>query len=53
MFLVIPLHRESFRQMMKKGLVTHSIKIEVLEMLKTQVVKNGWPHGDIKDFLVS
>ena len=52
MFLVIPLHRESLRQMMQRGLVTHSIKIEVLKMLKKQIVDNRLAHGDIKDFLV-
>ena len=45
MFIVIPLHRESLRQIMNQGLLTHSIKIQVLEMLK-----NNWCHGDIKDF---
>ena len=51
MFIVIPLHRESLRQMMNRGLVTHSIKIQVLEMLKKQITE-GATHGDIKDFLV-
>ena len=50
MFIVIPLHRESLRQMMDQGLVTHSIKIEVLEMLKRQITDSFYSHGDIKEF---
>ena len=52
MFIVLPLHRESLRQMINKGLVTHSIKIQVLKMLKPIVTKDGvgHGHGDIKDF---
>ena len=38
--------------MMQRGLVTHSIKVEVLQMLKQQIVDSHWQHGDIKDFLV-
>ena len=51
MFIVLKLHRESLRQMMQQGRVNHSIKIQVLEMLKnvaTQVTR----HGDIKELLV-
>ena len=51
MFIVLPLHRESLRKMMQRGLVTHSIKVEVLNTLKEQILK-GTTHGDIKDFLV-
>ena len=47
---MLPLHRESLRQMMHKGLVNHSIKIQVMEMLKRQIVDNEFGHGDIKDF---
>ena len=50
MFIVLPLHRESLRQMMNQGLVTQSIKIQVMEMLKKQIVDNTYGHGDIKDF---
>ena len=48
MFIVLKLHRESFGQMMRKGRVNHSIKIQVLEMLKHIVCDRG-NHGDIKD----
>ena len=51
MFIVLPLHRESLRQMMNQGLVNHSIKIQVMEMLKKQINESILPHGDIKDFL--
>ena len=50
MFLVIPLHRESLRQMMDRGLVTHSIRVKVLEMLRDQILQIRDPHGDIKEF---
>ena len=53
MFIVLPLHRESLRQMMHKGLVNHSIKIQVMEMLKKQIVDNAYGHGDIKVFFGS
>ena len=49
MFIVLPLHRESLRQMMQKGRLSHSIKIQVLQMLKLQVCDRA-DHGDIKDF---
>ena len=48
---MIPLHRESLRQMFNRGLVTHSIKIEVLAMLKSQIIENYGSHGDIKEYL--
>ena len=53
MFIVLRLHRESFRQMMQHsdGRVDHSIKLQVLQMLKPQVCGDA-DHGDIKDFLV-
>ena len=52
MFIVLPLHRESLRQMMKLGRVTHSIKKQVLNMLKGQIVDSASSHGDIKEFPV-
>ena len=53
MFIVLTLHRESLRQMMEQGRVNHSIKIQVLEMLRPQVCEDyGSRHGDIKEFLV-
>ena len=54
MFIVIPLHRESLRQMMNQGRVTNSIKKQVLGMLKQHItsVREYEQHGDIKDFLV-
>ena len=49
MFIVLPLHRESLRQMMRhQGRVNHAIKIRVMEMLKEQACGVG-RHGDIKD----
>ena len=37
--------------MMNKGLVTHSIKIKVMQMLKSAVINiKGTTHGDMKDF---
>ena len=50
MFIVLTMHCESLRQMMAKGLVDHSIKIQVLQMLKAMFAKHGFRHGDIKDF---
>ena len=38
--------------MMHRGLVTPLIKIQVLQMLRRQIVESRYPHGDIKDFLV-
>ena len=52
MFIVIPLHRESLRIMMNQGLVSHSIKVQVMEMLKRLVIDVYFNHGDIKVFLV-
>ena len=52
MFIVLPLHRESLRQMMQKGRVSHLIKVRVLEMLKPQVCGLFAYHGDIKDCLI-
>ena len=52
MFIVLKLHRESLRQMMKQGRVSHSIKIKVLKMLRPQVCGYKACHGDIKDLLV-
>ena len=49
MFIVLKIHRESLRQMMQLGRVNHSIKIQVLEMLKDITTTI---HGDIKDLLV-
>ena len=57
MFIVLPLHRESLRQMMQKGLVTHSIKLKVLEVVKRVIVNasnenRGVAHGDIKEISI-
>ena len=52
MFIVLKLHRESLRQMMKQGRVSHSIKIKVLKMLRPHLCSNVAPHGDIKELLV-
>ena len=53
MFIVLTLHRQSLRQMIKQGRVDHSIKIKVLEMLRSHLCSSGFPrHGDIKDFMV-
>ena len=57
MFIVLPLHRESLRQMMQKGLVTHSIKVKVLEVVKLVIVNasnenRGVAHGDIKEISI-
>ena len=49
MVIVLPLHRESLRQMMQQGRVNHLVKIQVLEMLKSKVVSGSYDHGDIKD----
>lgn len=51
MFIVLKLHRESLRQMMQQGRVTHSIKIQVLEIIKYLSDYCSW-HGDIKELLV-
>ena len=51
-FIILPLHRESLRQMINQGRVNHSVKINVLRMLKKHVCGEGL-HGDIKDSLVS
>ena len=52
MFIVLKLHRESLRQMMKQGRVSHSIKIKVLKMLRPHVCDDKAYHGDIKELLV-
>ena len=52
-FIVLPLHRESLRQMMVKGRVGRSTKIEVLKMLLPIIVNLALDHGDIKEFLTS
>ena len=58
MFIVLPMHKESLRTMIEKGLVNGDIKIRVLEMLKPTVCNTPrapmvpmapWSHGDIKD----
>ena len=51
MFIVLNLHRENLRQMMQKGRVNHSVRMQVLQMLKSQVCGEFALHGDIKDFL--
>ena len=48
MFIVLKLHRESLREMLQKGRVSHSVKIKVLEMLKP-IVCDQYDHGDIKE----
>ena len=50
MFIILRLHRESLRQMMNRGRVDHSMKIQVLQMLKPIVQAKN--HGDIKELLV-
>ena len=51
MFIVLNLHRESLRQMINQGRVNHSIKIEVLRMLRPVVCSGECAHGDIKEIL--
>ena len=52
----MPLHKESLRQMMTKGLVDKEVGISVLKMLKSvgslKKYKRYISHGDIKDILV-
>ena len=48
MFIVLKLHRQSFRQMMQQGSVTHTIKIQVMEMLQQHIGRLS-RHGDIKE----
>ena len=48
MFIILPLHRESLRQMMNKGIVTHSMKVDVLKMLVAVISSLYSGHGDIK-----
>ena len=50
LFIVLKLHRESLRQMMKRGRVNRSHRIQVLEKLKPIVCDSFDDHGDIKDF---
>ena len=54
MFIVLTLHQEDLRQMMKAGKVNHSIKVKfkVLQMLEKQVCSHLARHADIKDYLV-
>ena len=52
MFIVMKLHRESLREMMNQGRVSHSIKVQVLKMLKPKVCRYTDGHGDIKDFMI-
>ena len=42
-------HQESLRQMMQQERVDHSIKIRVLQMVKSTVCDDGH-YGDIKEF---
>ena len=49
MFIVLPLHKESLRIMMQKGLASKDVKINVLTMLKEIAGQNKNSHGDIKD----
>ena len=51
MFIVLKLHRESLRQMIQQGRVSHSIKIRVLGMIK-ETFDECNHHGDVKEFLV-
>ena len=49
LFLVLPLHTGSLRQMMERGQVTHSISIKVLQILRKSLCQDGYlVHGDIK-----
>ena len=52
MFIVLPIHKESLREMMRKGLTNNEVKVDVLEMLKEIVKEEDWSHGDIKDTLI-
>ena len=52
MFIVLPLHRESLRQMMNRGRVSHLMEIQVLRMLKPKILDLNIGHGDIKELLV-
>ena len=52
MFIVLKLHHEDLRQMMKAGRVNHSVKIKVLQMLEKQVCGHLARHADIKVYLV-
>ena len=49
MFIIMPLFRESLRQMMDLGRVDHSVKIHVLKKLKNVACHSHENHGDIKD----
>ena len=48
LFIVLKLHRESLRQMMQHGRVTHLHVVQVLEELKSIVCDSFDDHGDIK-----
>ena len=53
MFIVLPLHRESLREMMNQRRVNHSIKIQVLQKLKSMIASDSsFCHGDIKELLI-
>ena len=49
MFIVLPLHKESLRKMIREGLANNDVKISVLTMLKPTVCAELKSHGDIKD----
>ena len=53
LFIVLPLHRESLRDMMNKGRVNTDVKISVLKMLKPVVTEDFYSHGDLKDIFES
>ena len=49
LFIVLPLHKESLRNMVEKSLANYDVKVSVLKMLKPIVIGKWDSHGDIKD----
>ena len=53
MFIVLPIHKESLRKMMQRGLIDYDVKIIVLRVLKQKICDEfGRSHGDIKEILI-
>ena len=48
LFIVLPLHKESLRDMVQRGSVNNQIKIKVLRSLIPIVADDRNSHGDIK-----
>ena len=51
-FIVLPMHKESLRDMIDNGMVNKDVKINVLKMLKplfNRMFFTVVSHGDIKD----